>query len=88
MRKLKEGFILREIGGDTMVIPSGAELDLNMMVTLNDTGAFLWKQLQQGVEEEELLQRLLAEYDVDEQTAKKCMEEFMEKLDGYGFLAE
>ena len=46
MLKLKEGFILREIGGEIMVIPSGDELDLNMMITLNETGRFLWERLE------------------------------------------
>ena len=39
--KLKEGFLLRNIAGQTVVLPAGADLDLNMMITLNETGAFL-----------------------------------------------
>ena len=48
--KLKEGFLMRQVAGQTVVLPSGDELDLNMMITLNDTGAFLWKQLEQEQE--------------------------------------
>ena len=48
MFKLKDGFILRKIAGENIVIPSGDELNLNMMITLNDTGAFLWKKIEKG----------------------------------------
>ena len=40
--KLKDGFVLRQVGGQTVVLASGSELDLNMMITLNGTGKFLW----------------------------------------------
>ena len=87
MLKLKDGFILRQIAGETMVIPSGAELDLNMMITLNETGCFLWERLQNGTTEEALVAALLEEYDVDEATARKQVVKFVEKLNGHGFLA-
>ena len=35
--KLKDDFILRNIAGQTVVLPSGGDLDLNMMITLNET---------------------------------------------------
>ena len=87
MLKLKDGFILRQIAGETMVIPSGSELDLNMMITLNETGRFLWGRLQNGTTEDALVAALLEEYDVDEATARKQVVKFVEKLNGNGFLA-
>ena len=87
MLKLKEGFVLRHVGDETIVIPSGDELELNMMITLNETGEFLWTRIQEGTTEEALVAALLAEYDVDEATALKCVKNFVEKLNGHGFLA-
>ena len=84
--KLKEGFILRSVAGETVVVPTGNDLDLNMMITLNDTGKFLWEKLEQGAEEAELVAALLAEYDVDEQTAAKHVSMFVRKLSDHGFL--
>ena len=84
--KLKEGFILRTVAGETVVIPTGSDLDLNMMITLNDTGKFLWEQLEKGAEEAELTAALLAEYDVREQTAQEHVTRFLKKLNEYGFL--
>ena len=85
--KLKEGFLLRQVAGQTVVLPTGDELDLNMMITLNDTGAFLWQQLQEERDEDALVRALLSEYDVDEDTARKCVAAFVKKLDDNGFLA-
>lgn len=85
--KLKEGFVLRTVAGDTIVVPTGATLDLNMMITLNDTGKFLWEKLEKGAEVEELVAALLAEYDVDEARARAHVAAFVEKLNGHGFLA-
>ena len=84
--KLKEGFILRTVAGETVVLPTGDELDLNMMITLNETGKFLWERLEKGAREEDLVKDLLAEYDVEEQTARNHVALFVEKLNQNGFL--
>ena len=85
--KLKEGFILREVAGQTVVLPTGGDLDLNMMITLNETAKFLWEKLQSETDEAALVAALLAEYDVDEATAKDCVSSFVAKLNENDFLA-
>lgn len=85
--KLKEGFVLRNVAGETIVVPTGANLDLNMMITLNGTGKFLWERLEKGAGTEALVAALLEEYEVDETTAKAHVAAFVEKLNGHGFLA-
>lgn len=84
--KIKDGFLLRRVAGETVVLPVGGELDLNMMITLNDTGTFLWERLQSETDENTLVAALLAEYDVDEATAKKSVAAFVKKLNENGFL--
>lgn len=84
--KLKEGFLMRKVAGQVVVLPSGDELDLNMMITLNETGAFLWERLQEETSEDALVSALLAEYDVDEDTAHKAVQAFVQKLSDNGFL--
>lgn len=86
MLKLKDGFILREVAGETVVIPSGDELDLNMMITLNETGKFLWERIAQGTEEADLVAALLAEYEVDEITAAAAVKRFVANLKEKDFL--
>ena len=85
--KIKEGFLLRQVAGQTVVLPASEELDLNMMITLNDTGAFLWQKLQQDTDEAALTKALLEEYDVDRQTAETAVAAFVKKLNENGFLA-
>lgn len=86
--KLKQGFIMRDIAGEIVVVPSGDELNLNMMITLNETGKFLWKRLETGADMNELVQAMLGEYDVDEQTARAGVERFVNKLQERGFLEQ
>ena len=78
--KIKDGFLLRQVAGQTVVLPVGGDLDLNMMITLNDTGAFLWEHLAEDTNESALVAALLAEYDVDEATARKAQCQWLPRL--------
>lgn len=84
--KLKDGFVLRQVAGEYVAIPSGDEVDLNKMITLNETGAFLWERLGTETTQDALAEALLAEYEVDRDTAVRCVEDFTAKLEEYGFL--
>ena len=86
--KLKEGFLLREVAGQTVVLPTGGNLDLDMMITLNETGKFLWERLQEETNVQTLVDALLAEYDVDRPRAEQSVVAFVEKLQNNGLLCE
>ena len=86
--KLKKGFILREVAGSYIVVPTGAELNFNGMITLNETGRTLWLALEQETDLAGLTGALLAEYDVDEETAADGAERFVNNLREHGFLDE
>ena len=76
--KTRDGFILKEVAGSPVVMPTGEALvDFNMMLTLNETGAFLWERLRNGTTKEELLDAILSEYDIDEEIAKADIDEFL-----------
>lgn len=85
--KIKDGFLMRQVVGQSVVLPTGNEMDLNMMITLNDTGAFLWEHLQTETDEDALVAALRGEYDVDEDTARASVRGFVKKLNDNGFLA-
>ncbi len=85
--KLKDGFILRTVAGETVVLPVGGVTDFDMMITLNDTGRFLWERLAVGAEEADLVRDLLAEYDVTEELAQKSVATFVARLKELDFLA-
>lgn len=69
--RIKEGFTLRSIVGQYVVIGEGiSQVNFNKMITLNDSAAYLW----QSVEDKEftvgdLTALLLDKYDVDEEKA-------------------
>lgn len=79
--KIKEGYLLREVAGNHVVVPTGdATLDFSGVITLNGAGAFLWKQLSEEKTQHELLTAILEEYDIDEATALADLREFLDKL--------
>lgn len=85
--KLKDGFLLRTVAGNNVVIPTGKRtLDLNGMITLNETGAFIWRQLEQQADEEQIVMAILQEYNVEEDRARRCVRTFIEKLYEVGCL--
>lgn len=85
--KLKEGFILRAVAGQTVALPSNGVTNLDMMITLNGTGKFLWERLAVGAEKSELVDALLAEYDVDRERAERSVDAFVTRLKELDFLA-
>lgn len=87
MRVEKE-FVLREIAGDYIIIPTGKTvLEFNGLVTVNEVGVSLWKMLQEEVTFEELVAGILEEYDVEEAVAAEDIREFLDKLIDSGILA-
>lgn len=79
--KLKKEFILREIAGEYLLVPTGkTTLEFNGLITINELGAFIWNNINQVDSEGELLNRILNEYDVEESVAKKDLDEFLGKL--------
>ena len=85
--RIKEGYMLREAAGETVVVPFGEEaLNFQGIISLNETGAFLWKQLDQSCEVDTLVKALLNEYEIDEDTANNDVNDFVEKVRKAGVL--
>ncbi len=78
--KIKDGFVIREAAGSFVIMNLGQELNLGKMFTLNETGAFIWKAIAEGLTEKEIAEKLSEEYNVDTETAKKDVESFICKM--------
>ncbi len=79
--KIKEGFMLREVAGQWLVVPLGERVvEFSGIMTLSESGAVLWRKMEQDVSSEEMIATILAEYNVDEETAKTDVLEFIDKL--------
>ena len=87
--KINDGFMLRNVAGKNIVVAVGeASMDFDGLISLNETGAFLWKILEDGADYETLLNKLLDEYDIDEATAKRDIDAFIKIASDEGFLSE
>ena len=85
--RLRENFALRQVADTWLVMPFGsATVDFDGMLTLNGSGALLWKVLEQGGDREALADALCAEYDVAREMALADADEFIEKLAKAGCL--
>ena len=86
--KIKDGFMLREVASQTMVVAIGeASKTFNGIIRLNPTGKFLWEKLQSETTVEELTAAMTSEYDIDERTANQDIIDFINTLKGADLLA-
>ena len=84
--KIKKGFVLRVVGGQSVVVPVGALCKtFHGMINLNETGAFLWKFFSEEHSAEEAVEALCAEYDVDRERAALDVDKFIQTLTSNGF---
>ena len=86
MRVDKE-FVLREIAGDYIIIPTGKTgVEFNGLITVNEVGVSIWNMLQKEVTFDDLVKGILDEYDVEEQVAREDIREFLDNLISGGIL--
>lgn len=79
--KIKENYMLRQVADTFVVVPIGAAVaEFNGMINLNGVGAFLWRQMEVDTTFENVLNAMLDEFEVDEKTASKDLEGFIEEL--------
>ena len=87
--KVKKDYVLRQVADTWVVLPlGGAAVDFSGMLTLNESGAMLWRVLEQGASREELVAALLDEYEVSRQQAMADVDAFLNKLLQAGCLEE
>ena len=79
--KIKDGFVVREILDSYMAVPVGERTrDVHGVIALNETGAFLWRMLEQDTSEDKLIASMVKEYEIVEKTAKDDIKEYLSFL--------
>lgn len=88
--KIKDGFIVKKILDDYLVVPTGDNIvDFAAAISLNESGAFLWEQLKEEKNSDELVRALCAEYEgLTQSVAESDVNEFVTLLKSHGFLDE
>ena len=79
--KIKADYVLRQVMDTYLILGIGSEAYApNQIMTLNETGAFLWRMLTEGAEKGEMVSGLMKEYAVDAETAEKDVDVFIAQL--------
>ena len=82
-------FLLRRVADSVVVVPVGAATaNFPGMITLNDTGAYLWELLEQEQTVETLTVAMTERYDVEQALARKDVEAFVGRLIPTGAILE
>lgn len=85
MMRVSEGFELRKVGDEQVVITIGDAVGkFNGMIKLNSTGAFIWDKMKENVSLDELADSLASEYSVDKAVAEKDISAFIDSLKHIG----
>lgn len=89
MFRIKEGFIIRKIGGQIMAVPTGKMTsEIHGMIILTESGEMLWNAMLGGADEASLADILTDNYEVDRETALADIRKFISTLREQGALDE
>ena len=79
--KRNTDFMLRDIAGEVILVPTGAATQqFNGMITLNEVAAFIWKNLDESESSEILVEKIMDEFEVDRETATRDVIGFVSAL--------
>lgn len=85
--KIAEGFVLRNILDEWIVMPTGTNIKkFEGAVVLNEVSAFIWKKLENPTSRDDLLNAVLEEFDIGEEDAARDLDEFLVQLEAQSFL--
>ena len=85
--KAREGFILRNLAGEYLLMPKGEKIkSYDSVVLMNELSAFVWGKMQNPVTQSDLLEAVLNEYDVDEKTAREDLDGLLAELKEAGVI--
>ncbi|MDO9153867.1 MAG: PqqD family protein [Paludibacter sp.] len=77
----KPKFVVREIGEELILVPlTGNVAKMNEMFTMNETGKFIWENINETTTVEELEKAVTDEFSIDPETAKNDIELFLIQL--------
>lgn len=85
--KIKEGFVVRKVMGNNVVIATGAQSKkFHGMVKLNDTATEIWNYISEGLEADAIYEKMLEKYDVDESLLRADVKKTIKTLIDQGFV--
>ena len=85
MMKIKEDSRIRKVGSKSVVVAPGG-INFTGLITVNETGTFIWGMLEKGAETDEIVSALANECKVKPEDIKGDVIEFIEALKGADIL--
>mgnify|MGYP005826266115 FL=1 len=80
--KIREGFVLRQIADQWMVVPIGSMAEkIHGLIALNETAADIWKILEDDRTVDEVVDILMFSYDYEKDKIKDNVLEFIQTLE-------
>ena len=87
--KRNTDFMLRDIAGEVILVPTGAATQqFNGMITLNEVAAFIWKNLDESESRDILVDKIIDEFEVDRETATRDVIGFVNALYEHGLVSD
>jgi hypothetical protein len=80
--KLKSRFVARNVGNELILVPLTANVaQMNELFTLNETGKFIWENINENSTVLEIENLMIETFDIDSAIAKRDIELFLSKLE-------
>lgn len=84
LQQVKLEMATKVVGTDMVLVPLKENVaDLDVMFTLNEVGTFVWDELSTAESTDELVIRVLEEFEIDKNTAKEDVLAFLAELEGF-----
>ena len=88
--KTRKGYTLRSLGKEFILVADGFEaVDFSRMISMNESSAFLWKEVEDKEFDAEMLTTLLTDnYDIDRETARNDVDNMLKSWSEAGMIEE
>lgn len=83
--KIKDGYRIRKVGSKSVVVAPGG-INFTGLITVNETGTFIWGMLEKGAEVDEVVEALAKECKVKPEEIRDDVKDFVEALKGADIL--
>ena len=81
-----DGFVYRQVAGEHLLVALKRDRTAPMFM-LTPTAGFVWDQLTSWTTVDRLVERVVAEFDVDDETARRDVADFLDQLRSLGAVA-
>ena len=79
----KQDIVVRNIGNESVIVPLRNKVaEMDILYTLNETGAFIWGQVDGRNDVAGIIGLLMNEFSVDEEVAKRDVVELLGQMNG------